>query len=200
VNFIDNHDVPRFLFQFTRAGDARFEEGRRRLRAALAYLLTQDGIPCIYYGTEQDFSGGNDPANREDLWATGYRTDGETFRWTARLTALRRRYPALRRGSFALRWTTDRTGSEQDAGIVAFERATPDGQYALVVVNSRDKRSETSATSLGFGTMSVSQAPGTRLVDVLGDGAPVTVGSGGSVVVSVGPFGAAVYVPEAQVR
>jgi hypothetical protein len=38
------------------------------------------------------------------------------------------------------------------------------------------------------------------LVDVLGDGAPVTVGASGEVTVRVGPFGAAVYVPAAQRR
>ncbi|MCX7807246.1 MAG: alpha-amylase family glycosyl hydrolase, partial [Deltaproteobacteria bacterium] len=53
VNFIDNHDVPRFLFERPDEG------GPHALRAALAYLLTQDGIPCIYYGTEQEFGGGN---------------------------------------------------------------------------------------------------------------------------------------------
>jgi glycosidase len=199
VNFLDNHDVPRFLYEFTSGGDARFEDGRRRLKAALAYLLTQDGIPCLYYGTEQDYSGGNDPANREDLAWSGFRTDGDTFRWVARLTALRRSYPALRRGNFNLRWTTDRVGSEQDAGIVAFDRALGE-DYALVVVNSRDKESETSASSLGFGAMRVGAPPGTMLVDVLGDGAPVTVGASGEVTVRVGPFGAAVYVPAAQRR
>ncbi|MBK8170669.1 MAG: alpha-amylase [Sandaracinaceae bacterium] len=97
VNFIDNHDLPRFL-------DARRDfQGTAALRAALAYLLTEDGIPCIYYGTEQDFSGGNDPANREDLWGADYRTDGETFAWIARLTRIRREYTALRRGSFEIR-------------------------------------------------------------------------------------------------
>lgn len=32
------------------------------------------GIPVIYYGSEQGFSGGADPANREDLWHTRYAT------------------------------------------------------------------------------------------------------------------------------
>lgn len=32
--------------------------------------MTSDGIPTIYYGTEQKLSGGRDPANREDLWDT----------------------------------------------------------------------------------------------------------------------------------
>ena len=33
-------------------------------------MLTQDGIPCVYYGTEQDFHGGNDPENRERMFDT----------------------------------------------------------------------------------------------------------------------------------
>lgn len=199
VNFLDNHDVPRFLYEFTGGGPARFDEGRRRLKAALAYLLTEDGIPCIYYGTEQDYSGGNDPANREDLAWSGYRTDGDTFQWLARLTRLRRAYPALRRGTFTLRWTTERVGTEQDAGIVAFER-TADAEYALVVINTRDQVSETSATSLGGGAMPVGAAPGTVLVDVLGGGPDVTVSAAGQVTISVGAFGSAVYVPSAQRR
>jgi len=30
--------------------------------------MTGRGIPLVYYGDEQAFSGGNDPANRESLW------------------------------------------------------------------------------------------------------------------------------------
>ncbi|MFU8804676.1 MAG: alpha-amylase family glycosyl hydrolase, partial [Bradymonadaceae bacterium] len=71
VTFLDNHDVARFLWNFDQV-DA--------LHAALIYLLTMDGIPCIYYGTEQDFNGGNDPANRENMWLNnGFDTTGETF-------------------------------------------------------------------------------------------------------------------------
>ena len=31
-----------------------------------------DGIPIAYYGIEQDFHGGPDPANREALWPSSY--------------------------------------------------------------------------------------------------------------------------------
>jgi hypothetical protein len=31
-----------------------------------------DGIPIVYYGLEQAFTGGADPANREALWPSGY--------------------------------------------------------------------------------------------------------------------------------
>jgi alpha-amylase len=58
VNFLDNHDLPRFLFDATDPSSS----------APRLYLLTWDGIPCVYYGTEQAFAGGVDPKNREDMW------------------------------------------------------------------------------------------------------------------------------------
>ncbi len=141
VNFIDNHDVPRFMFNFPH---------EEQLRAALTYLLTEDGIPCIYYGTEQGYLGGNDPANREPLWWSDYDTSGDLFRYTSRLIRARRQYTALRRGSFEIVWTTEHTGDEMDAGILAFERRASDGSYALVVFNTNaDHPSFTSTTEEG---------------------------------------------------
>jgi glycosidase len=52
VTFLDNHDQNRFL----NAGG-----GTARLQVALAFLYTSRGVPCLYYGTEQDFDGGADP-------------------------------------------------------------------------------------------------------------------------------------------
>ncbi len=169
VNFIDNHDVPRFLYE------RNDELGQRRLHAALTYLLTEDGIPCIYYGTEQNFAGGNDPANREVLWQSGYRQDGPTFQHIARLARVRRENVALRRGNFAIRWVTDRTGLEEDAGIVAFERVTEAGDYALVVINTNPGHD--SSTSFNGSSMLVTAAAGTQLHDALGGSASYVVAS-----------------------
>jgi glycosidase len=66
VNFLSNHDVGRFLFFMPE--EWTLAEKRRLLHMALSYLMTADGIPCLYYGVEQEFEGGNDPANRETLW------------------------------------------------------------------------------------------------------------------------------------
>ncbi len=66
VNFIENHDVGRLAF-FMGAGwsdDLRMQV----IKQALAYLMFTEGIPCLYYGVEQGFTGGNDPANRETMW------------------------------------------------------------------------------------------------------------------------------------
>lgn len=180
VNFLDNHDVARFLFD---------KPDVKALRAALTYLLTMDGIPCIYYGTEQDFSGGNDPANRENMWLNdGFNTGGETFRHIQRLIELRKELAPLRRGDFQLRWTTPRTGDEQDAGIVAFER-TYHGERVLVVVNTHQTRtSETSATSLGGEPMVVGFPAGATLVDLLSDDQQTfTVSQNQQVTISVPP-------------
>jgi alpha-amylase len=177
VNFIDNHDVPRFLYNRPDPG------GPDALRSAVAYLLTEDGIPCLYYGTEQDFAGGNDPANREPLWWSGYDTDGTTFRWIARLTRIRRNYVAFTHGSFDVVWATDHVADESDAGVIAFERTVDPANYALVVINTQGRHA--SRTSSDGTTMTTSQPAGTVLVDILSE-ERFTVGAGGSLDVEVG--------------
>jgi glycosidase len=187
VNFMDNHDVPRFRFERPEIGP---------FHAALGYLLTEDGIPCIYYGTEQAYEGGNDPGNREPLWWSGYDENGETFRWVQRLISLRKQHVALRRGDFVLRWVTDNVADEQDAGVVAFERATPEGDYALVVINTLGEHpSETSSTETGGDAMTVTAPVGATLVDALTD-ETFTVAGDGTLVVTVAPFQVRILVPQ----
>lgn len=189
VNFMDNHDIPRFLFD---------KDSVPALKSALTYLLTQDGIPCLYYGTEQGFSGGNDPANREPLWLSGYDTNGDLFQHTAALTALRKAYAPLRRGDFSLKWTTERVSGEEDANILAFERSY-DSESVLVVINTSDDN--TSHTAYEGNGMPVSFAPGTELVEVfpVGSDRTFTVDADGKVTVDVGPRDGVILVPAASV-
>jgi glycosidase len=66
VTFVDNHD------SFWQPG--RFAAGAddRQVIAAMGFLLCALGTPCIYYGTEQGFSGGgSDNAMREAMFDTG---------------------------------------------------------------------------------------------------------------------------------
>jgi glycosidase len=102
VTFLDNHDQPRFLSKDQAHNDVQ------RLKSALVFLLTGRGIPCLYYGTEQGFNGGTDPADREDMFAGQYK-DGPggvdsfdmthpLFQWVARLNNYRRLYAPLRLG------------------------------------------------------------------------------------------------------
>ncbi|MEQ1501585.1 MAG: alpha-amylase family glycosyl hydrolase [Myxococcota bacterium] len=163
VNFIDNHDVPRFLNQ---------QPDERALKTALLFLLTEPGIPVLYYGTEQGFSGGNDPANREPIWPTGYRTDGPLYRYIQELTAIRRDHPALRRGDLTF------VASDADGpGILAYERATDDDRV-LVVINTADEPATVAAA--------VSFTPGATMVDALSS-AEVAISADGTLSVELAP-------------
>lgn len=175
VNFIDNHDVPRFLW----AG-----AGERSLQSALTFIFTAEGIPCVYYGTEQGLAGGNDPANREDMWETDYDTNHSLYRFTKKLAGIRKSSKALRRGDAKVVWSSTRMAEEQDAGIFAFERAGGDagGDYALVVFNAH--RTKDSAPGFEGANMVVGVAPGTVLKDALGMvGGSFTVGGDGTLVI-----------------
>ncbi|MBP5435741.1 alpha-glucosidase C-terminal domain-containing protein [bacterium] len=183
VNFMDNHDLPRFLYE---------QPDKKALHNALSLLFTIDGIPCIYYGTEQNFSGGNDPANREALWNSNYDTSNETFRHISAMAALRAQYAPLRRGDLKIIWSTDHTGDEEDAGILAFER-TYKNETVVVVLNTN--KSHDSSTSFEGASMKTSLAAGTSLRDVFpGRSSTYTVGSDGELQITLAPQTAAVLV------
>jgi glycosidase len=185
--------VPRFLF--ASKGDVQ------ALHNALTLLFTEEGIPNIYYGTEQDLSGGNDPANREVLWNTGLRTDGATFTHIAKLARLRKAYVALRRADTNVTWSTNDVGTEDDAGIFAFERTggdAPAGQYALVVLNTSDFKA--SATHGAMGPMQTMLQGVQKLVDVLDPAhASYSTDASGKLDVTVSAQHSMILVPEKQV-
>jgi glycosidase len=204
VNFLDNHDVGRYLWQ-AQARDDKLAV----LKNALVFLLTEDGIPCIYYGTEQGFSGGNDPANREDLSTSDYAVDGDLFRFIAHLTRVRKASKALTRGTLTFAWTSALTWSPTasdtdkaacaagtDCGVIAFERKTDAGDYALVVINTNPKQK--GATNSAGKAMAVHAPAGTVLVDQLAasGGRAFPVGADGTLNVQLDPDDAVVLVPQ----
>jgi glycosidase len=134
VNFIDNHDVFRFLDTIEVSSD----EGTRSqiMRSALSYILTANGIPCIYYNTENDTVG--DPAIPPGHMIKGdyarydmpdFVTEGKpTFDLIRDLAAMRRDHVALRRGSMEVLaddTSTDRQGAPLPLGSFAFIRKVP---------------------------------------------------------------------------
>ncbi|CAA91249.1 alpha-amylase homolog Aah2 [Schizosaccharomyces pombe] len=61
--FIGNHDLPRISHNNT---------DQARIMNAITFVMMWDGIPIIYYGTEQNFNSYHDPFNREALWLSNF--------------------------------------------------------------------------------------------------------------------------------
>jgi len=79
--FVDNHDNARFL---------NGQSDWKLFQNALAYVILGQGIPIVYYGSEQGFAGGNDPNNREVLWPTGFNTNTVLYQHIKTLVQVRK--------------------------------------------------------------------------------------------------------------
>ncbi|CAL1697820.1 unnamed protein product [Somion occarium] len=80
-SFLENHDNPRFQ---------SLTQDQALVKNAMTWPFVQDGIPVLYYGQEQGYTGGNDPANREALWLSGYGEDKPLVQHVKTLNAARK--------------------------------------------------------------------------------------------------------------
>jgi glycosidase len=128
--FISNHDAGRFAYYVRKARpQASDDEVLKRVVLAHAMLFTLRGVPVVYYGDEQGFTGvGGDQDARQDMMTShtpSYLADrrigvGENppnfdlnhpiARAIARLSALRRANAALRSGRQLVRNAADVPG------------------------------------------------------------------------------------------
>ena len=158
--FIGNHDLPRSIHmaQDTPVWSDVWANGKdkawsgqpgqpagtsayERMSVAMAVLLTNRGVPLLYYGDEVGLAGAGDPDNRRPMQWTGY-TDGQNLLLT-RMKALgqaRKNHPALRRGTRKTLWIT------QDAWLY---QLTSDGDTVLVAINRADASASLSGLPAG---------------------------------------------------
>lgn len=80
--FADNHDMPRFLSHSPGEIEA--------FRSALVFTLTARGIPFFYYGSEHAYAGGQDPRNRESMFADLKNTDSVIYQMVKKVNKLRK--------------------------------------------------------------------------------------------------------------
>ena len=169
-NFVGNHDVTRIA---SRLNDFR------HVSQAVAMLLTLPGVPAIYAGDEQGFTGikldeigGDDavrpafPAHPSDLPAHGWGSHALHHE----LIALRRRHPAAARGRIELVQVSNerlayRVAGEDDELLVALNIADTDMQLPLP---SGSSVSRVEAGSAVMGHRTVTVAPHSWAV--MGDG------------------------------
>jgi glycosidase len=148
VTFADNHDrKARFLH------DNPFPQ---QAVLAMGYLLTSQGVPCIYYGTEQGFDGGGDSDAyvREAMFGGRWGAFGSTghhcfkpqhpiYQSIRRIAQIRHQQPALRYGRQYFR---EISGNGVDFGhplvpgecTLAYSRIL-DTEEVLVCLNLQDQ-------------------------------------------------------------
>lgn len=97
-NFVDNHDLARFL---------NHQPDYRLLENALVYMLMSQGVPIVYYGTEQGFHGGDDPGCREVLWTTGFSEQHTLYKFVQSVLAYRTQAQIARAGPQIERYRDD---------------------------------------------------------------------------------------------
>ncbi|MFN8670556.1 MAG: alpha-amylase family glycosyl hydrolase [Candidatus Sericytochromatia bacterium] len=137
--FIDNHDVPRFLHD---AGN----NGVDKLKSALSLIMTIRGIPTVYYGTEIALQGGADPDNRRDMEWT--RKNESLTNHVKKLTSIRKKYTALRRGTQLEMWQDDevfsylRTIGEPNEDVITVLNNSSNSQTRTIQLRAESKMSD----------------------------------------------------------
>jgi len=138
VTFLDNHDQHTRIRYSDPADPTRFDG---QAAAALASLFSLQGIPCVYYGTEQGLSGSGDADQdvREALWGKPNAFDEtSTFYRTLRdIARVRAGNPALRYGRQYFRPVSgDRQTfgpSTFSPGVLAFSRILNESETVVAV-------------------------------------------------------------------
>ncbi|KAF9876367.1 alpha amylase [Colletotrichum karsti] len=134
-SFTENHDMPRF---------ANFDKDLALAKNALAYILLTDGIPTVYQGQEQHFSGNSTPFNREPLWQSKYDTTAPLYQLTSTLLHARNKLQSMD-NKFAT------TASEQlfveDTHLCL--RKGPDGAQVVFCITNKGEKGDTYQLSVG---------------------------------------------------
>lgn len=147
VTFLDNHDQHQRFHYAPRDDPHRWD---RQTTLGLGLLFTLQGIPCLYYGTEQGLHGTGDrlEAVREALWGIPDAFDEHSpFFLTIRaLSALRDAQPPLRYGRQYFRPVSSdgvHFGlSPYPGGVLAFSRILADQEIVVVANTSTVQRWE----------------------------------------------------------
>jgi len=188
VTFLDNHDQQRFMSPNNANGSTG------KLAVALSFLYSSRGIPCLYYGTEQNFNGTGDPNNREDMYDGQFEQGpslGDNFNMTmgsflhvAQFNNFRRLYPSLRRGTHANLW------GDGGPGRFAFARRLG-SEEVFVAFN-------TSISTSILPNRPTTYAEGTVLVNLLNTNEKVTVVAGvdGIPAVTLPPSSTKIFIAE----
>lgn len=89
LNLLDGHDTCRFL--------SLCGGNLEKMELAILFQMTFIGMPCVFYGDEKGMTGWTEPEYRRPM---PWNLDSPLMEIYGRLIALRKKHPALTRGSF----------------------------------------------------------------------------------------------------
>ena len=92
LNLLDSHDTKRFL--------SLCQNNLEKFKLALTFIMAFPGVPMIYYGDEVGITGDNDPDCRRTMVWDKRKQDDRILSFYKKLIHLRKKHPALRKGSF----------------------------------------------------------------------------------------------------
>jgi pullulanase-type alpha-1,6-glucosidase len=200
--FLGNHDMGRIgRFIQTNPNNVGDAEWLARSRLAHALMFFSRGMPVVYYGDEQGFTGDGgdkdarqdmfpsqvDSYNDDDLIGTTRTTADDNFDPTHPLYTSFKEYDALRDAHLALRRGLQiHRYSADTAGIYAFSRVDRDEQveYIVALNNAETQQSATFKTYLANTSYTAVYPAG---------GAPLTTSSASDITVTVPALGFVVY-------
>lgn len=178
MTFLGNHDMGRtgyFLNQAEQQGQIPASSADKLQRSILshAFMFLSRGIPVVYYGDEQGFTGdGNDIYAREDMFESkvesyndnillgttkttandNFDTHHPLYKSIAQLSTLRKSHPALRRGVYQDAYYNE------NAGMFAFYRTDNEsGETLLAVFNTGDQAASIQLSLSGKSLTSLSE-------------------------------------------
>lgn len=141
----------------------------------MTFALFTQGIPIVYYGSEQGYAGGADPNNRETLWTSKMNTDHELYKFITKAVSARKTYKVWNE-QYVERWCDD--------SFFAFTRGN-----LLVTLTNNDQGSQKRDI-----TYHPYQA-GQKLCNLMADNDCITVSSDNKVSVTLNNGEVKIFVP-----
>lgn len=132
--FASNHDTPRL---------ASLSISLALRKNALAYTILSDGIPTLYQGDEQGFSGTADPENREAMWSSGFDTNAPLYTLIRSLNRLRSWIGGKDRNYF----TSITTIFWSNSQTLALRRGS-NGSHIVAVLTNREEDANATVTKI----------------------------------------------------
>jgi alpha-amylase len=160
-SFSENHDQARF---------ASLTNDMSLAKNIITFTIMGDGIPIMYEGQEQHYSGAQDPYNREAVWLSEYNAGAPLYTLTASANQIRNHALFVDEG-----WLTYQNWViYSDSANVAMRKGY-DGYQTITVLTNKGSNSADyilSVTKTGYNS-------GIKVVDVLSCEA-LTTGADGS--------------------